>query len=191
MKDDIYQAWETKDDSLKDRPDESDFSLNDKTIWSHTYRMYLIGQNNDYFPWMIPKDFPKDALSKQDRDKFLKFIDAYNLNFQPSYVDVLLNKMIKVVYPPVAHYFNHKLREKRFTDFQTQLFRFFPPQFWSDKGDNKSMRLGCSPHDYSLAYIDFLDFSKTRENWLGVKLPMNILLAGSGTFNHPYQVNYQ
>jgi hypothetical protein len=53
------------------------------------------------------------------------------------------------------------------------------------------MRLGCSPHDYSLAYIDFVDFSKTRENWLGVKLPMNILLAGSGTFNHPYQVNYQ
>jgi hypothetical protein len=71
------------------------------------------------------------------------------------------------------------------------LFRFFPPQFWSDKGDNKSMRLGCSSEDYNLAYIDFLDFSKNRENWLGVKLPMNILLAGAGTFNHPYKINYE
>jgi hypothetical protein len=53
------------------------------------------------------------------------------------------------------------------------------------------MRLGCCPEDYSLAYIDFVDFSKNRENWLGVKLPMNILLSGSGTFNHPYKLNYQ
>jgi hypothetical protein len=62
LKDDIFLAWE--DDTKMDKPTETDFSLNDKTIWSHTYRMYLIGQNNDYFPWMIPKDFPKDALSK-------------------------------------------------------------------------------------------------------------------------------
>jgi hypothetical protein len=53
------------------------------------------------------------------------------------------------------------------------------------------MRLGCSPDDYSLAYIDFVDFSKNKENWLGVKLPMNILLAGSGTFNHPYKLRYE
>jgi len=74
--------------------------------------MYLVGQNNDYFPWIIPKDFPKDSLNKQDREKFLKFIDAYNQdpNFRPSFIDIQLNKIIRVIYPPVAQYFNHKLR---------------------------------------------------------------------------------
>ena len=42
-----------------------------------------------------------------------------------------------------------------------------------------------------MAYIDFLDFSKQQENWLGLKLPMPVVLAGNGTFNHPYQLDFQ
>lgn len=52
------------------------------------------------------------------------------------------------------------------------------------------MRLGCSKDDDCLAYIDFLDFSKSRDNWLGLKLPMPLLAAGAGTFNHPYKIDY-
>jgi hypothetical protein len=103
MKDNIYQAWEERDESQKDRPDEKDFSLNDKTIWCHTYRTYLIGQNDDNrFLWQIPKDFPKDALSKQDKDRFLKFIDSYNTEFKPSFVEVLIKRVISIIYPPLA-----------------------------------------------------------------------------------------
>ena len=47
----IYQEWDDGDDGHKDRPDEKDFSLNDKTIWSHTYRMYLVGNNSEKFYW--------------------------------------------------------------------------------------------------------------------------------------------
>lgn len=42
-----------------------------------------------------------------------------------------------------------------------------------------------------MAYIDFLDFSQTKQNWDGVKLPMSILLAGNGTFNNPYNIDFQ
>jgi hypothetical protein len=34
----------------------------------------------------------------------------------------------------------------------------FPPQFWNDAGNNKTLRLGCSIVDHRLAYVDFLDF---------------------------------
>ena len=36
-----------------------------------------------------------------------------------------------------------------------------------------------------------MDFSRTKENWLGVKLPMPILLSGSGTYNHPYKLDFE
>ena len=44
--------------------------------------------------------------------------------------------------------------------------------------------------DYQLAYIDFIDYSKSKDNWLGLKLPLPILLAGSGTYNHPYMLDF-
>lgn len=52
------------------------------------------------------------------------------------------------------------------------------------------MRLGCSKSDYRLAYIDFIDFSKTKEEWEGVQIPMPILVAGSGTFNTPFNLDF-
>ena len=92
----------------------------------------------------------------------------------------------------MAQYLNHEFfRKRKFRNLQRALFRYFPPQFWSDRGDNKSLRLGWSKADHNLAYIDFLDFEKTRENWLGVKLNMPILLAGSGTYHHPFFLDYR
>jgi hypothetical protein len=41
--------------------------------------MYLIGQNSIGFPWIIPTDFPKNALKKEDREKLVKFIDEENV----------------------------------------------------------------------------------------------------------------
>lgn len=36
--------------------------MQDSDIWSHSHRMYLIGENSINFPWYIPKDFPNKAL---------------------------------------------------------------------------------------------------------------------------------
>lgn len=82
------------------------------------------------------------------------------------------------------------LRQQKFIKLQTALYRAFPPQFWNDYNNNKTIRLGCSKDDYQLAYIDFIDFGKTKETWPGVKLSMPILCSGSGTFSHPYKVDF-
>ena len=99
--------------------------------------------------------------------------------------------MVKVFYFPMSKPMHAYLRRQKFNALKVALYRTFPPQFWGDKGENKTLRLGCSKDDDCLAYIDFLDFSKNKANWLGLKLPMPILLAGAGTFNHPYKVDYQ
>lgn len=41
-----------------------------------------------------------------------------------------------------------------------------------------------------MAYIDFLDFSVSKENWEGLRLPQAILLAGNGTLNSPYMLEF-
>jgi hypothetical protein len=56
-----------------------DMSLKDSNIWSHTHRMYLIGYNSIKFPWFIAKDFPRDALKKEDKERLLELIDEQNL----------------------------------------------------------------------------------------------------------------
>lgn len=52
------------------------------------------------------------------------------------------------------------------------------------------MRLGVSKADFRLAYIDFIDFSKSKETYQGVQVPMAILIGGSGTYNTPYELDF-
>ena len=49
-------------------------AMRDEDIWSHTHRMYLVGDNSIKHPWYLPKDFPNSALDTQDRDKLLTLI---------------------------------------------------------------------------------------------------------------------
>mmetsp|Transcript_41110 Transcript_41110/g.62469 ORF Transcript_41110/g.62469 Transcript_41110/m.62469 type:complete len:409 (+) Transcript_41110:2758-3984(+) len=187
----LYQIWEENDESGRGKITENDLTLRDSNVWSHTHRMYLIGFNSIRYPWFIPKDFPRDALKKQDRDKFLKFIDDINPKLKYSLLEKWAFVFFNVFYPPLSKTFHFYLRKKKFEVLQGAIYLHFPPQFWTDKGDNKSIRLGCSKCDYQLAYFDFIDYEKKRENWLGLKVPMPILLAGAGTFNHPYKLDYE
>jgi len=53
---------------------ETSINMRDSDIWSHYYRMYLIGENSISYPWYMPKDFPSDALNEVPKDRFLYFI---------------------------------------------------------------------------------------------------------------------
>lgn len=61
----------------------TNFCMTDSDIFSHTHRMYLIGENSISFPWFIPKDFPNKALNQTGMQKLLKFIkkDAATLDW--------------------------------------------------------------------------------------------------------------
>jgi len=66
--------------------------------------MYLIGSNNHgkSSAWFIPKDFPRDALKKQDREKLLKFIDDENPKLQFTLVERWSYYFLTVLYPPIS-----------------------------------------------------------------------------------------
>lgn len=41
--------------------------MRDGDIWSHTHRMYMIGENSISYPWFMPRDFPTNGLSEQGK----------------------------------------------------------------------------------------------------------------------------
>jgi len=45
--------------------------------------------------------------------------------------------------------------------------------------------------DCHLAYIDFLDKSKSKIDFNGNKLPVTLMLSGCGTFNSPYSLEFE
>jgi len=190
LRETLYEAWEDNDEAGRGKTEESDFSLKDQAVWCHTHRMYFIGLNSMRHPWFLPKDFPRDALKKTDREKLVRFIDDYNDKLKFALWEKVTFCLVKVIYPPLGKSFHLQLRKRKFGQLQRALYEAFPPQFWGDKGDNRSIRLGCSRHDYQLAYLDFVDFRRTSESWPGVKLPMPVLLAGAGTFNNPYLLDF-
>ena len=56
---------------------------------------------------------------------------------------------------------------------------------------NKTFRLTMGDSNGHLAYIDFLDKSKSKLDFNGNKLPVNLMLSGCGTFNSPYYLNFE
>ena len=123
----IYQAWEDKEERGRGKTSEEDFSLKDSTIWCHTHRMYLIGFNSIRFPWFIPKDFPRDALKKHDREKLINFIDDYNNQLKFSWVERVTFVLTKILYAPIAKSIHFMVRKRKFKALQSALYVNFPP----------------------------------------------------------------
>jgi len=93
------------------------------------------------------------------------------------------------MYYPLSKVIHDWTRKIHFNELRAELMSAFPENFWKDHGTNKTMRLGCSP-DHMTAFIDFLDFSQEKSNWRGLRVPRDILIAGAGTYNHPYNLDY-
>lgn len=46
------------------------------------------------------------------------------------------------------------------------LFKLYEESFWSER-QGQTLRLSTDSQSYQLAYIDFLDFKKTKNNFKG------------------------
>ena len=62
--------------------------------------------------------------------------------------------------------------------------------FW-DERSSRTLRVSSSTTDNQLAYIDFLNYEKSKSEYVGPQLPLTLLLAGSGTFNSPFYLNFE
>jgi hypothetical protein len=89
--------------------------------------MYLIGFNSIRYPWFLPKDFPRDALKKQDREKLLNFIDDYNTKLKFTFCEKWLFVIVKTFYAPLAKTVHYQMRKRKFAALQQGLYIHFSP----------------------------------------------------------------
>jgi hypothetical protein len=89
--------------------------------------MYLIGFNAIKYPWFIPKDFPRDALKKQDREKLLNFIDDYNDKLKFTFCEKWIFILVKALYAPLAKAVHFQIRKRKFGQLQQDLYMLFNP----------------------------------------------------------------
>ena len=57
-------------------------------------------------------------------------------------------------------------------------------------GQGKTFRISCSKPDYQLAYVDFLDYQKVKNDYIGPQLPVTLLIGGRGTYQSPYFLDF-
>jgi len=119
----IYKMWEDFEEfrSFRGRTELNDLAMNDAAIWSHSHRMYVIGNNSIKFPWFIPKDFPRDALNKQDRDKFIEVIDLLNTELVYSTAEKVMYRILSVIFPPGADSYLFRKRKAKFDHLRDSL----------------------------------------------------------------------
>ena len=88
--------------------------MKDEDIWSHTHRMYLLGDNSIKFPWFLPKDFPNRALDPEDQEKLITMIGDKQSIIDWSSGKKDLYFLSRVFCPPVADMIHRCFRKRHF-----------------------------------------------------------------------------
>lgn len=91
--------------------------------------------------------------------------------------------------PYAADAMHKSIRRKHFRDISEKMYTTFDQSFWEDQ-TGKTVRISCDEVNSQLAYVDFLDYTKNKANYFGPTLPINLMLAGNGTLDTPYRVNF-
>lgn len=113
---------DAEEDSTEAIAGPRNLKMNDSDIWSHTHRMYLIGENSINFPWYMPKDFPSRALNPENKDKLIRFIKSRQeiLNWTGIQKDTYV--LTRALCPPLANLIHRCFRKRHFTGLQDQLY---------------------------------------------------------------------
>jgi hypothetical protein len=116
--------------------------MKDSDIWSHSYRMYLIGENSISYPWYMPKNFPSDALDNMPKDTLLQFIKKEQWTMDWSACQRQQYYLSRLVFPYASSIMHRVTRRKHFKDLTAHLYDAFEPEFWEDQS-GKTVRISC------------------------------------------------
>ena len=145
-----------------------------------------------YLPWYIPKDFPNSSLSESDQEKLILMINHKQSTVDWSKCQMFWYILSRIVCPPISDSVHRSIRRRHFNLLQDEIYKTFNLEFWAMNGSQgKTLRVATSTNDYQLAYLDFIDFEKEKSDYIGPQLPLTLLLAGRGTFNSPYYLNFE
>jgi hypothetical protein len=88
--------------------------MNDSDIWSHSHRMYLIGENSINYPWYVPKDFPSRALDPANKDKLIRFVKSRQniLDWTGLQKDTYI--LTRIACPPISNLVHRCFRKRHF-----------------------------------------------------------------------------
>ena len=108
--------------------------MRDQDIWSHTHRMYLLGQNSMYLPWYIPKDFPNSSLSESDQEKLILMINHKQSTVDWSKCQMFWYILSRIVCPPISDSVHRSIRRRHFNLLQDEIYKTFNLEFWAMNG---------------------------------------------------------
>jgi hypothetical protein len=177
-------------ESTEALPTEKNLRMKDTDIWSHTSRMYLIGENSISFPFYIPRDFPSRSLDPHSKEKFIRYIKErqQGLDWTGCQKDAYV--FMRVLYPPLANLVHRCFRKRHLDKLRSDIHGLFETSFWDERGQ-RTLRMAASTGDNQLAYFDFLNYDNSKSDYIGPQIPLTLLLGGSGTFNSPYYLNFE
>ena len=167
--------------------------LTNSNLWYHKKRIYLVGDNSLSFGWRLPSEIPSDLLSAQDIEKFDQII--HNNYRQGGMRWTGCKKAIYLFFrfflPYFSNLYHNCVRKSNFAHLKAMMRYSYGEDFWHQSGDNKSFRVSTNKKDFTLGYLDFIDFSSNSDDYTGPEFPMTLLVSGNGTFNNPYYMNFE
>eukprot|EP00347_Sterkiella_histriomuscorum_P013330 403365131 len=155
--------------------------------------MYMVGCNSSSQPWEMPLLPPVELTHRIIMDKYETFVNKINQSDRFSKLEIFLYYLSAIVYPPLNPYILKRQRRKHYTSFKKAFINEADNlDFWNNLDDRLNIELRfTSSDDYTMAYIDFIDVKKSKEQYEGPLIPMTYLLSGEGSFSSPFMIHAQ
>jgi hypothetical protein len=99
--------------------------------------------------------------------------------------------ILPFLYPALKPWYNKYKRQVRYYAFKKAFISVQDKlDFWRSYEDQINIELRfTASDDCSLGYLDFLDTKRSKETFDRPPIPMTILVAGTGHFSKPFQIN--
>ena len=155
----------------------------------YKFRLDFNGNNSIQSPWNLGIHLPKLLINLINLEEYKSFANKINLICRWSKSEKTTFFILQYLYYPLCWYYSVKVKKRKFTKvYQFVSYQKPTQKLWKADVDASSMqmKLGKSD-DYTLLFIDFLDYSSPKfQNYFKLKMNMIIKVSGEGSFIKPF-----
>ncbi len=156
----------------------------------HECRVYFFGSNGltRDSGWALPHDPHPYVRNEVHGYQYSEFVHDINKAAQWKCRERFVFALLGVVMPLLAVVYRSRKRVQKYEEVK-KVVDLLKENFWKKlrmRELSGSVKLSTSA-DYTLAYLDFMNWDKSRLDWAGVpNTPLTLLFAGNGSFYSPY-----